>query len=324
MNQLYNFKYQKLTNDLYAPVMVNFTLVALLLYAMKSSNFSIVTTFLCYKWVFMKYWFVYAARWHVDWSGSFHLFRLLVFCFDCRLYVVLCFHNGNHDYSDFIFDGETDNLLIIVFHSCPKYFTGICHVWQLHNSGLDVVCWRLFSFTFYFPCAVCCLWHSGSFKNCKIEQPVRFTIILHVCGLLKAIFFMSRTPDRSHKFIIGPAIIAMHCAFIFYLHYGFHEVIEGTDWSIDFPQIVICYFYQKLEAYWRAKMFRRLLNMTFQLFLFDGFIFNIKCVVYICWIKLIVSKLCFEYICWITYLWSSCCLWETLDCIEIFTMDETV
>jgi len=159
---------QKLTSDLYAPVMLLFTLIALLLYAMKTSNYYVQDGTLIGAAMFT--------------------------CFGYWFFVSMAIYT-------------------------------MCYIFLTSATLLQT-----FSLVGYALFGNCIIFGLTLFIDAFAHSHTIFYLLFALFGLAPAvrigIFFMSRTPGKTRKFIIGPAIIFMHCSFLLYLHYGFHEIIE--------------------------------------------------------------------------------------------------
>uniref|UniRef100_A0A1I7VLA7 Protein YIPF n=2 Tax=Loa loa TaxID=7209 RepID=A0A1I7VLA7_LOALO len=158
------------SSDMYGPTMIIFTLVALLLYSMKSSGYTVqdgtligTAMITCFgAWFFMSLViYTLCLMFNVDISFI-HFFSLYGYSL-CSHCVVL--------------------LLTIVFH-------------PLHS--------HLF---FYTTVIIFCV-------------PSVLRVSLYLC---------SRTHDKSHKLSITVAAYILHLSYLYYLHYGFHVVVEEID-----------------------------------------------------------------------------------------------
>lgn len=53
------------------------------------------------------------------------------------------------------------------------------------------------------------------------------TIFGGLSSLRMVMYFAYKTPEKSHKLFISVVVCVLHLGFLMYLHFGFHEVVEG-------------------------------------------------------------------------------------------------
>jgi len=159
---------QKIAEDLYGPLMLLFTLVALLLYMMKTSEYTVKDGTL-----------IGAA---------------FVTCFGYWFFVSLCIYTMAYIFSSSVTMTQT-------FSMIGYALFGHCIVLALT--------------IFVHPFS-----HSHTF----------FYLLLVVFGGLSsirlALFFISRTPTKTHKLILAGIVCMLHLGFLCYLHFGYHQIVE--------------------------------------------------------------------------------------------------
>jgi len=162
---------QSMGADLYGPIMLIFTLVAILLYSMKTSGFQVkdgtligTAFFTCFT-----YWF---------------------------------------------------------FASMGVYALGYVFV-----SRIGML--QTFSILGYALFSHCLVLGVSSLAHHMVDSHATFYILFGIFGglssLRMAIFFASKTPARTHKFILASVVVAMHLGFLLYLHFGYEKVVEEIN-----------------------------------------------------------------------------------------------
>jgi len=156
--------------DLYGPSMLILTMVALLLYSMKSSGYTIQ-------------------------DGTF-IGTAMLTCFMWWLASSMCLYTACY-----VLSADA----------------GLVHILSMMGYALFGHCLVLLLTSLFHPL------HTHLFFYALL-------LMLAVPSSLRvALLLASKTRERSHKLLLGVAVLALHLGFLLYLHFGFHVVVEEID-----------------------------------------------------------------------------------------------